>query len=297
MSAPRTASAQPSDPFDDERAHLQGLAYRMLGSMADAEDVVQESWLRWRGLGAEGRAEVQRPAAWLTTTTSRLALDKLKSAQRQREEYVGSWLPEPVLTDGDPALAIELAESLTLGFLAVLERLAPVERAVFLLADVFAEPYSAIAPVVDRSEEACRQIASRARRHVREDRQLFEPSAPRRDDLLNAFLAACAFGQVDDLRRVLSDDVVLVSDGGRDVHAARRPVVGVDRVSRLLCNIASRVPADSTISHHEVNGEPGLVFTRAHRTAMVMVFEIRSNRIHAIRLVINPDKLSRLVPD
>lgn len=283
-----------TDPFDAERTRLQALAYRMLGSTADAEDVVQEAWLRWDRLGALGRAEVGRPAAWLTTVASRLALDKLKSAQRQREEYVGPWLPEPVITDGDPALAAELAESLTIGFLAVLERLAPVERAVFLLADVFAEPYSAIAPVVDRSEEACRQIASRARRHVREERQLFQPTEARRDDLLDAFLAACAFGQVDDLRRVLGDDVVLVSDGGRNLHAARRPVVGFDRVSRLLCNIAGRVPSDAQIAHHEVNGEPGLVFTHGDRTTMVMVFEIRSNQIQAIRLVVNPEKLLRV---
>lgn len=294
MTTERLDGSEMADLFETERARLQGLAYRMLGSMADAEDVVQEAWLRWEGLGTRGRAEVQRPAAWLTTVASRLALDTLKSAQRQREEYVGPWLPEPVLTDGDPALAAELAESLTIGFLAVLERLAPVERVVFLLADVFAEPYSAIAPVVERSEEACRQIASRARRHVREERQLFEPSAARRDDLLNAFLAACAFGQVDDLRRVLGDDVVLVSDGGRNLHAARRPVIGFHRVSRLLCNITGRVPADSLIAHHVINGEPGLVFTRGEKATMVMVFEVRSNRIQAIRLVLNPEKLSRV---
>ena len=296
MTAHRPDAPEAVDPFDAERARLQALAYRMLGSMADAEDVVQEAWLRWEGLGDAGRAAVGRPAAFLTTVTSRLALDKLKSAQRQREEYVGPWLPEPVLTDGDPALAAELAESLTIGFLAVLERLEPVERAVFLLADVFAEPYSAIAPVVDRSEESCRQIASRARRHVRQERPLLQPVAARRDDLLDAFLAACAFGHVDDLRRVLGVDVVLVSDGGRNLHAARRPVIGFDRVSRLLCNIAGRLPADSLIAHHEVNGEPGLVFTREERTTMVMVFEIRGNRIEAIRLVLNPEKPSRIAP-
>jgi RNA polymerase sigma-70 factor (ECF subfamily) len=267
----------------------------MLGSMADAEDVVQEAWLRWDRLGSDGRAGVQQPAAWLTTVASRLALDKLKSAQHQREEYVGPWLPEPILTDGDPALAAELAESLTIGFLAVLERLGPVERAVFLLADVFAEPYSAIAPVVERSEEACRQIASRARRHVREERRMFVPTAARRDDLVHAFMAACAFGQVDDLRRVLSNDVVLVSDGGRDVHAARRPVVGFHRVNRLLRNLTARMPADVRIDAHEVNGEPGLVFHRGNRTWLVMVFEIRHDRIDAIRLVLNPAKLTHLV--
>lgn len=283
------------DPFESERTRLQALAYRMLGSMADAEDVVQEAWLRWDRLGSDGRANVQQPAAWLTTVASRLALDKLKSAQRQREEYVGPWLPEPILTDGDPALAAELAESLTIGFLAVLERLGPVERAVFLLADVFAEPYSAIAPVVERSEEACRQIATRARRHVREERRMFQPTAARRDDLVHAFMAACAFGQVDDLRRVLSNDVVLVSDGGRDVHAARRPVIGFHRVNRLLRNLTTRMPVDVRIDVHEVNGEPGLVFHRGKRTWLVMVFEIRHDRIDAIRLVLNPAKLAHLV--
>jgi RNA polymerase sigma-70 factor (ECF subfamily) len=289
-----TAPDPHGDPFEAERARLQALAYRMLGSMADAEDVVQEAWLRWARLGPDGQAAVERPAAWLTTVASRLALDKLKSAQRQREEYIGPWLPEPILTDGDPAMAAELAESLTIGFLAVLERLGPVERAVFLLADIFAEPFSAIAPVVERSEEACRQIASRARRHVREERHVFQPAAERRDDLVRAFMAACTFGQVDDLRRVLSDDVVLVSDGGRDVHAARRPVIGFSRVSRLLRTVSGRIPADAVVELHQVNGEPGLVFTRHDRVWLVMAFESRHDRIEAIRLVLNPAKLAGL---
>jgi RNA polymerase sigma-70 factor (ECF subfamily) len=191
-------------------------------------------------------------------------------------------------------MAAELAESLTIGFLAVLERLGPVERAVFLLADIFAEPFSAIAPVVERSEEACRQIASRARRHVREERHAYQPAAERRDDLVRAFMAACTFGQVDDLRRVLSDDVVLVSDGGRDVHAARRPVIGRHRVSRLLHTLAARVPTDAHAELHEVNGEPGLVFTREGVVWLVMVFETRHDQIDAIRLVLNPAKLAGL---
>lgn len=280
--------------FERERPRLQSVAYRMLGSMADAEDVVQDAWLRWERLDAVGRAAIERPAAWLTTVTSRLALDRLKSAQHQREEYVGPWLPEPVLTDDDPAATVELAESLTLGFLVVLERLGPVERAVFLLADVFGEPFAAIAPIVDRSEEACRQIASRARRRVREERGVFRPAAARRDDLVQAFMAACAFGQIDELRRVLTDDVVLVSDGGRDVHAARRPVVGFDRVARLLANLAKRMPADTAFVSHEVNGEGGLVFSRDGRAWLVMAFEVADDRIAAIRLMLNPDKLRRI---
>ncbi|MEQ1704184.1 MAG: RNA polymerase sigma factor SigJ [Ilumatobacteraceae bacterium] len=279
--------------FERERPRLQSVAYRMLGSMVDAEDIVQDAWLRWERLDVQGRAAIDRPAAWLTTVTSRLALDRLKSAQHQREQYVGPWLPEPVLTDDDPAATVELAESLTLGFLVVLERLNPVERAVFLLADVFGEPFAAIAPVVERSEEACRQIASRARRRVREERGIFRPAA-RRDDLVQAFMAACAFGQVDELRRVLTDDVVLVSDGGREVHAARRPVLGFDRVTRLLANLTKRMPADVAVVPHEINGEEGLVLTRGGITWLVMAFEIVDDRIAAIRLVLNPDKLRRI---
>jgi RNA polymerase sigma-70 factor, ECF subfamily len=284
-----------AESFEHERSRLLALAYRMSGSVADAEDVVQEAWLRWDRLGPEGRAGIERPAAWLTTVTSRLALDHLKSAQVQRERYVGPWLPEPVLTDdGDPAATVELAESLTLGFLAVLERLGPVERAVFLLADVFGEPFAAIAPVVERSEEACRQIASRARRRVREDRRVFRPAAAHRDQLVQVFMAACAFGQIDDLRRVLTDDVVLVSDGGREVHAARRPVLGVDRVTRLLANLTQRMPADVELVQHDVNGEAGLIFSRAGNVWLVMVFEVSEGRIAAIRMVLNPAKLGRI---
>jgi RNA polymerase sigma-70 factor (ECF subfamily) len=280
--------------FQVERSRLQALAYRMLGSMADAEDVVQEAWLRWNGLGHDGRAALDRPGGWLTTTTSRLALDKLKSAQHQREQYVGPWLPEPVLTDDDPAQTVELAESLTLGFLAMLERLGPVERAVFLLADVFGEPFAKIAPIVERSEEACRQIASRARTRVREERRRFEPDPPQRDDLVHAFRAACASGRIEDLRRVLSDGVVLVSDGGREVHAARYPVVGFDRVSRLLVSMTKRVPPDVHIARRKVNGEPGLVFSRHDRLLMVMAFELHDDGITAIRLVLNPAKLRNI---
>lgn len=283
--------------FEDERARLHGVAYRMLGSIADADDVVQEAWLRWDRLGVDGRREVLRPAAWLTTATSRLALDVLKSARRRREAYVGPWLPEPVLTDeaaGDPAIAAELADSLTFGFLTMLDRLGPVERAVFLLADVFGEPYAAIAPVVDRSEEACRQIASRARRRVREERGAVQPSTGRRDELVYAFLAACAVGGIDELRQVLADDVVLISDGGREVHAARRPVVGFHRVSRLLASIAKRLPTDTMIELHQVNAAPGLVFLRDGRPLLVMAFDVQGDRITAIRSVLNPEKLGHI---
>jgi RNA polymerase sigma-70 factor (ECF subfamily) len=281
------------DVFEAERRRLRSIAYRMLGSLQDADDVLQESWLRWDRIGENARAAVANPAAWLTTTTTRLALDRLKSAQRRREEYVGPWLPEPVLTDTDPAVSVELTESLTLGFLSVLERLGPVERAVFLLAEVFDEPYSVIAPTVGRTEDACRQIASRARRRVRDGRPRFEP-VERRDDLVLAFVRACADGRLDEFRRVLADDVVLVSDGGAAVHAARRPVRGVYRVGRLLGNLVKRIPEGASMEFHEVNGEPGLLVRRDGAPWYVVALESHGEKVTAIRLVINPDKLHRI---
>jgi len=280
--------------FEAERGRLRAVAYRMLGSMTDADDVVQDAWIRWDRLGATRRTEVERPAAWFTTTTSRLALDRLRSAQHRREQYVGPWLAEPIITDGDPADSVELAESLTLGFLAVLERLAPVERAVFLLAEVFDEPFAEIAGVVGRSEEACRQIASRARRRVRDEHR--HAAAPTRssDELLHAFVAACADGSIDEFRRVLADDVVLVSDGGPDVHAARRPVLGVERVGRLLANLVRRMADHATLEFHSVNGEPGLLARRRGVPWFVVALELDGDRVRSIHLVINPDKLRQV---
>lgn len=284
--------------FEAERPRLRAVAYRMLGSMTDADDVVQDAWLRWHRLGDDGRAAVEHPPGWFTTTTTRLALDRLKSAQRRREEYVGPWLPEPVLTDDDPAESVALAESLTIGFLAVLERLAPVERAVFLLSDVFEEPFRSIAPIVGRSEDACRQIASRARRRVREERpRVHGPDdGDDRDRLVDAFIGACLRGDVEEFRRVLADDVVLVSDGGAEVHAARRPVRGVARVARLFTNLTKRLPEDIGVEVHHVNGEPGFVVTRDGRPWYVIALEVVNDRVTAIHLVINPDKLRHLLP-
>jgi RNA polymerase sigma-70 factor (ECF subfamily) len=181
---------------------------------------------------------------------------------------------------------------LTLGFLTVLERLGPVERAVFLLAEVFDEPFAAIAPAVGRSEEACRQIASRARRRVREERKRFEPADG--DALLHAFVLACTVGSIDEFRKVLADDVVLVSDGGSEVHAARRPVCGIHRVGRLLGNLVKRMPDEVTLEFHRVNHEPGLLVRRAGRPWYVVALEAHDGRIDAIRLVINPDKLQHI---
>ena len=216
-SAASAMSAADVATFEHERVRLEALGYRMLGSMVDAQDAVQDGWMRWERLGADGRAAIDNPAAWCTTVVSRLALDRLRSVRHEREVYVGPWLPEPVAATPDPADSAELAESLTLGFLTVLERLGPVERAAFLLADVFGEPFSTVAEVVGRSEDACRQAASRARRRLRDEHR----SVPveHGEGLMVAFLGACIDGDVDRLRAMLAADAVVISDGGALVHA------------------------------------------------------------------------------
>jgi len=275
--------------FDGERARLLALAYRLLGTMTDAEDVVQDAWLRWEAASAG----VERPAAWLTTVVTRLAIDGLRSAQHQRESYVGPWLPEPVTDAPGPAESAELADSLTLGFLTMLERLTPIERAVFLLADVFDEPFTDIAAIVGKSPAACRQIASRARRRVRDPvRHVDEPTAGA--EVAAAFVQATVAGDIDALLGLLAPDVVMVSDGGAERHAARRPVVGADRVARLVTNISRRIPAGVDLTMPSVNGEPGVVLSFAGQPFLVMALEIRDGRIQVLRTVLNPHKLGHV---
>src|SRR3954447_13517237 len=213
------------------RGYAFAIAYRMLGSVGEAEDVVQEAMIR---LHATDPADVRSPTAYAATVPGRRALDELRSARAQRERYVGSWLPEPVLGEPDPAERAELRESLTAAFLVVLEALGPVERAVFVLHDLFDLPYAEVAAVVDRSEATCRQIAARARRHVAERRPRFDPPARRRDELVGGFFAALDAGDVAGLERMLADDVVFVGDGGGRGPAVRQPVVGTLRVARFL---------------------------------------------------------------
>ena len=280
--------------FELERARLTGLAYRMLGSLSDAEDVVQEAWLRWERAAHD---EIRNPAAWLTTVSSRLALDRLRAQRRRREDYVGPWLPEPISTrtpqriGEDPAQAAELAESMTLGFLVVLDRLGPVERAVFLLADVFGEPYADIAEVVDRSPEACRQIASRARRKVREERARATPAD---EALLADLVGALMTGDVDGVLSLLSPEVVLVSDGGPHRRAARRPVLGPARVARLMINLTHRMPADGDVAFEQVNAGPGLVLRSEELTCALTADRDEHGAISVVRILINPDKLAGL---
>ena len=296
LNGPTSPTLAPVDDpeFTRERPRLLGVAYRITGSRADAEDIVQDAWLRWQ---RTERATIERPEAWLTTVTSRLALDRLKSAQRTREDYIGPWLPEMANTGPGPADHAEMSESLTVGFLTVLERLGPVDRVVFLLADVFGYPFDEIATVVDKSPEACRQIASRARRRVREDRPRYEPTDQDAWDVAAAFLVAAEAGDLDGLLQMLSEGAVLVSDGGAEHHAARRPIVR-ERIPRFISNIVQRRQArlgpDVEVVPEEINGQPGVVIRAAGRPVYAATLAIADGKVDRIWIMVNPDKLARL---
>jgi RNA polymerase sigma-70 factor, ECF subfamily len=281
-----------------ERPLLIGLAYRITGSRVEAEDIVQEAWLRARRTDG---ATIDNPPAWLTRVVARLALDHLRSARHRRESYVGPWLPEPVVGTAinaasvdDPAAASELAESVTFGFLRMLETLAPLERVVYLMSDVFDVPFGEIGEAVDRSPEACRQISSRARRRIREG----APRHPVPDDadrVVGELLAALTAGDVDGVLSLLAEDAVLVSDGGPRAHAARRPVVGRERVARFLVNVSRRLASlHLIIESAVVNGEAGVVVTEAGRRVATLTAHVYDGDIAALYIVVNPDKLAAL---
>ena len=281
--------------FNRQRPLLFAIAYRLLGSVVDAEDIVQEAFLRWQSAPAAG---VQSPKAWLSTVVTRLCIDQLRSARVQREAYVGPWLPEPLVIEREPdvADAVVLADSLSMAFLVLLERLTPTERAVFLLHDVFAYDYAEIAPIVDKSVAHCRQLARRARAHVAAGRPRFEASPERRERLTQAFLAACAEGDLPALLATLADDVTLWSDGGGKVAAARRPVHGADKVARFLLGILRTVPPDTVVRPARVNGQPGLVSSVRGQPFGVLTLDIADDRVQAVRIVVNPDKLRAVPP-
>lgn len=281
------------DAFEAARPRLVGLAYRITGSRVDAEDVVQDAWLRWQGAD---QATIERPAAWLTTVTSRLALDRLRSAQHRRETYVGPWLPEAASLDPGPAERAMVAESLTLGFLTILERLGPVERVVFLLADVFGVPFGEIASIVDRSPDACRQVASRARRRVQESRPRFSPTDDEAWRVTSAFLSAAAEGDVASVMAVLAPDVVHLSDGGALHRAARRPVVGPERVARLIVNLTrrGRERPGVEVEPRLVNGQPGVVVSVDGEVFLALAASVVDGRIERTWALVNPDKTATL---
>ncbi|NUO91852.1 MAG: RNA polymerase sigma-70 factor [Dermatophilaceae bacterium] len=282
------------DPFLDNRGLLFTVAYEMLGSAADAEDVVQETWLRWDALGDEGRADVQHPRAFLVRMVTRKALDRLRSNARRREEYVGAWLPEPLLTAPDLAEDAELAESVSMAMLTVLETLTPTERAVFVLREVFDTPYDEIAAAVGKSPAAVRQIGHRAREHVAARRPRMDVGRREQQEVVERFLAAVTGGELQELLDVLAPDVVLVADGGGVVQAVVNPVVGAKKVANLLRPFGRLAPG-ARILQVLLNGAVGarIVGTDdGYDTAISFVVE--GGRIHRIYAVRNPAKLGQI---
>jgi RNA polymerase sigma-70 factor (ECF subfamily) len=285
-----------ADLYAELRPRLFGIAYRMLGSVAEAEDVVQEAFLRLHR-AQEERTAVDNPAAFLTTVTTRLAIDQLRSARARREQYVGPWLPEPLLADErDVGEHAELAESLSMAFLVVLERLSPVERAVFLLHDVFCYGYDEVAGIVGTSEANCRQLAARARRHVADGRPRFDAPAARRDELAARFLAACEKGDLDGLLAILAKDAAAYFDAGGRAPAPPRPIFGRERVARVVLGIAAKV---ASLGHRavaaRVNGQPGAVFLdQTGAVVGVVEVDVADGAVRAIRSVTNPDKLAHV---
>lgn len=280
--------------FEQHRRLLFGVAYRMLGSVTAAEDIVQDAYLRFRG--AEG--EPANPRAYLVTVVTRLCLDELKSARRQREQYIGPWLPEPLVRLGgetpSPEETAEREDTVSMAFLVMLEALGPIERAVFLLREVFDYDYADIAPVVGRSEVACRQVFRRARERIAERQHRFTASYDQRRELTVRFLQAVNEGNLAGLMEILSADVVAVSDGGGKLPSARRPVYGANRVARFAIGIARKEPI-ARVELADINGQPGfLLITPGGRVRTAAVLDEADGRITALYAIRNPEKLRHI---
>lgn len=278
--------------FAETRPLLFSIAYRMLGSVEDAEDLVQDAYLRWR---EAPEAEVRSPRAFLATIVTRLAINQLRSARRQRETYVGPWLPEPLVTEHAPDASepVELAESLSMAFMVMLERLSPIERAVLLLHDVFDFEYGEIARIVDKTETNCRQLLTRAKKHIGAPRARFDADPARAEQLMQRFTQAAGAGDMDGLLAVLAEDITLWADGGGKIPgAARRPVHGADSVARFVVGVIRRfASAERTLRPARINGQPGFIAYVSGRPLAAMILDIRGDRIHTIYAVGNPDKL------
>ncbi len=281
------------DPFVAHRSLLFTVAYEMLGSAADAEDVVQETWLRWADLGAAAREDVRDSRAYLVRIVTRQALNRLRTMARQREEYVGEWLPEPLLTSPDVAEDVELAESVSFAMLTVLETLGPTERAVFVLREVFETPYDEIAEAVGKTSAAVRQIAHRAQAHVVARRPRVQVSRAEQEAVVERFLAAVRGGDLQGLLDVLAPDVVVVSDGGGVVAAAKRPIEGADRVGKLLGLLAKSV-VDFEAIPMWLNGAAAARFELDGELYGVANMVIEDGRITRMYAILNPHKLARL---
>jgi RNA polymerase sigma-70 factor (ECF subfamily) len=289
-----------NETFESYRPYLFAVAYRMLGSAMDAEDMVQETFLRYRATLPE---TIHSLKAFLTTIITRLCMDQLHLARRQRETYLGPWLPEPILTDAtadpadaDPAERVDAEESVSLAFLVLLEELQPMERAVFLLREVFEYDYTEIATFLGKSEMACRQAFSRARKHLADRRPRFPASADTHRQILTGFMRAVRDGDMDTLMSMLSEDVTLWADGGGKVKgAATRPVVGPLAVARFSLGATQRfLPPDAHVAVAEVNGEPAAIFRSGERALLVLTIELEAGRVRTVRIVANPDKLAHV---
>jgi RNA polymerase sigma-70 factor, ECF subfamily len=286
----------PDEEFEGLRPLLFAIAYRILGSVAEAEDAVQETWLRYESSPKRPRST----KAFLSAVVTRVSIDVLRSARVRRETYVGAWLPEPLLTDpyADPARSAELADSVSMAALLLLERLSPLERAVFVLRDVFGFGFPEIASAVDRSEAACRQLAVRARRHMDEGRPRFDADRRERDELAERFFDAVRDGDVDALTQLLAADVQMVGDGGGKAPAFAKAVIGAANVARVLASMFPLLAKiDTRVERHEMNGQPGaIILDRDGRVVSTLLLETLDGRIQTIRSVINPDKLGHLGP-
>jgi RNA polymerase sigma-70 factor (ECF subfamily) len=285
--------------FDELRPSVFAIAYRMLGSVSEAEDLVQEGFLRLHQV-REGGERIESPRAYLSTVVSRLSLDHLRSARVRRETYVGEWLPEPLVASADdPARKAEMADSLSLAFLVLLESLSPEQRAAFLLHEVFEEPYDRIAEIIATSQQNARQLVSRARRHVEERRPRFEVSREQHKELATRFFAAAEEGDLEALEELLAHDVVLHSDGGGKAPTIARAIHGRARVARTLVaglRTAARA-VGFTLRRDEVNGQPGaLFFDREGKVAGVMILDVADGQIQGVNSIVNPEKLRHLGP-
>ncbi|MFS2205543.1 RNA polymerase sigma-70 factor [Variovorax sp. Varisp36] len=283
----------PTPTFDSHRGRLQGIAYRMLGSMAEAEEVVQDAWLRWH---EADKASFDSAEAWLVTVVTRLSIDRLRAAKVQREHYIGAWMPEPVLTDApeSPEQLLERADNISVAFLAVLERLAPEARAAFLLREVFDADYDEIARTLGKSEAACRQLVHRAKAQVQEGRPRFSVPRETQQRLLRAFADAAARGSLQDLKALMAEDVELIGDGGGKVQSFSKILRGSQRLAQLYFALWRRLGPAVRMELVEINGEPGLLRFVDGALESAQTFEIEDERIVRIRAQRNPDKLAHI---
>jgi RNA polymerase sigma-70 factor, ECF subfamily len=283
------------EDFESYRPLLFSIAYRMLGSASEAEDIVQDAYLRYSSAQVE---EIRSLKAFLSTVVTRLCIDRLKSARVEREQYIGPWLPEPVLTNEylTPLQTTEQLESISMAFLVLLERLTPQERAVFLLHDVFDYDYQEISEILGKSIVACRQILHRAKERVEEARPRFEPSQEAHQQLIESFILACQHGDLDGLTNLLAQDAVVWSDGGGKTRAALRPINGRDFVLRFIMGLLSKAPPELRFTQEKINGRPAILTWLGEKLINVATLETTGGQIHKLNFVVNPEKL-RYVKD